>query len=471
VRPSDADWRALQHAVAGEVILPNSPGYESARKPAIANFHDVRPAAVLRCRTATDVGEGLRFAARTGLATAARSGGHCFAGRSSTAGLVIDVAPLRSLTVAGELATVGAGTQLGALYDALAEHGVTLPAGCGDDVGIAGLTLGGGLGLLGRQYGLTCDRLVSAQVVLADGRVVECGEHHHEDLLWALRGAGGGRFGVVTSLRLRTVALPADATSLHVEWPYAAAAAVIAAWQAWAPDGPDALAASLLVTAAGGLDRPPRVDLLGAMFGARSDAAEQLDELVARVGVEPAAATLAPGSLADVKRALGDATDAEDAGDAPQEPGHVHHRSEFFARPLPRDAIAALVEGFTAGRAAGESRTLDFTPWGGAYNRVPAGATAFVHRAARFLLKHEVVLDRGAGPGGGWPARSWATVHPWGTGGVYPNFPEPARDAWDAAYHGANREWLQRVQAAYDPDGAFRLSGGAGAGGDPEAGA
>jgi FAD/FMN-containing dehydrogenase len=139
---------------------------------------------------------------------------------------------MRSVAVAGQVATVGVGVRLGELYDTLAEHGLTIPAGCGPSVGIAGLTLGGGLGILGRKHGLTCDHLLGAQVVLADGRVVECGEHHDGELFWALRGAGGGHFGVVTSLVFRTLPAPA-ATVFHLTWPPAAAAAVVQAWQAW----------------------------------------------------------------------------------------------------------------------------------------------------------------------------------------------------------------------------------------------
>jgi FAD/FMN-containing dehydrogenase len=114
---------------------------------------------------------------------------------------------------------VGPGVRLGDLYTALAQHEVTLPAGCGATVGIGGQVLGGGLGLLGRSRGLTSDQLVAAQVVLADGRVVECDEQRHEDLFWALRGAGALELGVVTRLTLRMVPEPA-ATSFHLEWPY-----------------------------------------------------------------------------------------------------------------------------------------------------------------------------------------------------------------------------------------------------------
>ena len=189
-------------------MLPGDAAYEDARRPAVARFDGFHPQAVVRCRSAEDVAATIAVARRTGLELAVRSGGHCFAGYSSSDGIVLDVAPLAGVTLDGGIATIGAGTRLGAVYDALAPHGVTMPAGCGPDVGIAGLTLGGGLGVLGRQHGMTSDSLVGARVVLADGRIVDCDAEREPDLFWALRGAGAEGFGVVTSLAFRTCPAP-----------------------------------------------------------------------------------------------------------------------------------------------------------------------------------------------------------------------------------------------------------------------
>jgi FAD/FMN-containing dehydrogenase len=197
---SPSQGEALATLVGGEVIVPRSATYETARKPAMARFDDVRPAAIARCETPADVAATIGFAQRGGLPVSIRCGGHSVAGRSSGDGIVIDVTPMDSVSIDNGNATVGAGVRLGELYDALYTHGVTLPAGCGPSVGIAGLTLGGGIGVLGRKHGLTCDRLRRAQVVLADGSVIECDENRDPDLFWALRGAGGGNFGVVTCL-------------------------------------------------------------------------------------------------------------------------------------------------------------------------------------------------------------------------------------------------------------------------------
>ena len=138
-------------------MRPGAAAYDALRRPALPSLEDVRPEAIVLCAGPEDVAAALAFARAAGLPLAVRSGGHCFAGRSTTEGVVIDVTPLDSVTVEDERATIGAGARLGAVYDALDAHGLTIPAGCGPTVGIAGLTLGGGLGILGRLHGLTSD--------------------------------------------------------------------------------------------------------------------------------------------------------------------------------------------------------------------------------------------------------------------------------------------------------------------------
>ena len=433
------------------VLLPGTDAYEAVRRPPLGLFDHFRPQAIARCTTPADVAEAIASARRGGLELAVRAGGHCFAGRSSTEGMLIDVAPINGVRVGDGVATIGAGARLGDVYDALDAHGLAIAAGCGPTVGIAGLVLGGGLGILGRKHGLTCDQLVAARVVLADGRVVKCDERRHADLFWALRGAGGCQFGVVTELTLRT--LPArSTTTLHLHWPYEDGVAVADAWQAWAPDAPDELAASLLVTAGADPAAPPRVHVFGAMLGTEREAAAMLATLP-----EPASADLHELSYRQAKRRLAEHGPGDEAPGA-----HGFAKSEFFRRPLPREVIAALLDHLAAGRAAGEMRVLDLTPWGGAYNRVREDATAFAHRGERFLVKHDVAVDSRATPeqrrsARDWLARSWALVHPWGSGRVYPNFPDPELDDWPRAYHAGNVERLTRVKAAYDPDNVFRF--------------
>ncbi len=436
----------LRKALTGDVIEPGAPGYETVRKPAMAQFWHVRPQVVIRCASVDDVVRTLGFARESGVHVVPRGGGHCFAGRSSTDGIVLDLTPLRSISVSPTgMATVGAGARLADVYDALHEHGLTLPAGCGPSVGITGLTLGGGLGILGRKYGLTCDRLLGAQVVLTDGRIVDCDADHEPDLFWALRGAGGGQFGVVTSLAFDTVPEP-DTTRFELTWPAADAPAVIAAWQAWAADAPDDLSANLKLVAA---DGPVQVIMFGAMLGTQADTAAQIAELVGQVGTHPQSETRAGLPYSELKRSL---LGIGSAGQ-PEETVPIVSKSEFFRQSLPATAIAELLDVFARDRPAGERRELNFTPMGGAYNRVPADASAFVHRSERFLLEHAAAhRESGKGAATQWARRSRAIVHPWGSGRVYQNFPDPDLTNWTEAYHGSNYSRLARLKRSYDPE-------------------
>jgi Berberine and berberine like len=292
---------------------------------------------------------------------------------------------------------------------------------------------------------------VAAEVVLADGRVVECDEQRYRDLFWALRGAGAQGLGVVTRLTLRTVPEPA-ATSFHLEWPYELASALIAAWEKWSPTGPDELAASLLVTVGGDAGADPVVHLFGSMIGSEIETAALLDEFVSVVGADAASSERAHMRYGSLKNYLAE----RGPGDQEDEHGHPYTKSEFFREPLPARAVEALVDLFVRERRPWEARKLDFMPWGGAYNRVPANATAFPHRKELFLLEHSVVVPAGFDAAAtkaarAWLSDSWELVHPSGSGGVYANFPDPDLPDEHRAYWGANLERVRRVKEMYDP--------------------
>ncbi len=432
------DLAELPTSLDGELFSPGSPGYEAIRRPVNAAYREVRPRLVVLCRSVSDVVGAMTYATATGDRIAPRGGGHCFAGRSLTDGIVLDMSGLGGISVADDrVATIQAGARLGPVYAALHACGRTLPAGCGPTVGITGLTLGGGIGLLGRKHGLTCDRLVSAQVVLPDGSVVDCDQDHEPDLFWGLRGAGGGQFGVVTSLRFDTVAEPMT-TRIEVHWPDIALGELVSAWQAWAPAAPDELTVNLTLESEPGA--PVQGTLSGASTLEEGSTRELLQEFIDRAGAAPAIKLRTGLPYHHLKSTFSDPRDSPERA--------LRIRSEFFSHPMTHCTLASLLTQLAGPRTMGR-RQVTLTAMGGAYNRVAGDATAFAHRSERFLLEH---IAEAADP---WVNSSWATAHADGSGHVYPNFPDPVLDDWAEAYHAGNYPRLAAVKNAYDPHRFF----------------
>ncbi|MET9258407.1 FAD-binding oxidoreductase [Amycolatopsis sp. NPDC004079] len=419
-----------------DILSPGSPGYEASPKSRL----------VVRCHSVSDVVQVMAYAAETGQRIVPRGGGHCFVDRCPADGIVVDLSGMDRIAVdESGVATIGAGARLGAVYAALHGCGRTIPAGCGDTVGIAGLTLGGGIGLLGRQYGLTCDRLVGAQVVLADRSVVECDEHRDSGLFWALRGAGGGQFGIVTELRFATVPEPSvcridgrwsePGKLIEGRWTepgelfegrWTDPGKLIEAWQDWAPDAPDGMTVNLDVQAG-------HARLFGVSTLPPAVTRELLREFTARAGVLYAIDIRLDVPYSMVKPTFSAIDPAATS----------RGRSEFFARAMSECTAGELLKGLTG------NRRLAFTAMGGAYNRVAEAATAFAHRGERFLL--EQVGD----PGDPWVDEAWHKAHAEGSGRVYPNFPDLALGDPAQAYHAGNFPRLAALKKSYDPHRVF----------------
>lgn len=472
------DWFALRRSLDGSLVLPHERSYPTARMLYLERFDDVHPRAVVYCAHSGDVAEAIRFARRLSLPVAIRGGGHSFGGYSTTPGLVLDISRMDQVRIDASsdrpLASVGAGTRLVDLYVQLAPHQLGVPAGTCPTVGIAGLTLGGGIGMVGRRYGLTCDRLVGADVVLADGRLVRADQYHHPELFWALRGAGGGNFGVVTELSFAAFR-PEHLTSFQLSWPWSRAAQVVSAWQRWGPDAPEALSTGLALTVDD--TEEPEVLLYGAWSGARAEAEELLDRLALAVGSEPKIVSVqtepyheammywAGCSTRTVPRIH--LPDQERDPLAARGP-HRYTKSDLFDRDLPADAVATLLHQLTADQRPGQSRSLELSAFGGAYNRPAPTATAFFHRRSRFDLKYAVGVA-GHAPAAAktaahrWIGDCWASVREWASGHAYQNYIDPDLTDWRHAYYGANYPRLVRVGATYDPEGFFRFRQGVGA--------
>jgi FAD/FMN-containing dehydrogenase len=432
------DLTEFANSLDGEVFSPDSSGYEAVRRPVNAAYREVRPRLVVLCRSVLDVSRAVAYATATGDRIAPRGGGHCFAGRSSTDGIVLDLSGLDGICVADDrIATIGAGARLAQVYAALHAYGRTVPAGCGPTVGIAGLTLGGGIGLLGRKHGLTCDRLVGAQVVLADGSVVDCDHDREPDLFWGLRGAGGGQFGVVTSLRFDTVPEPMT-TRVEAHWSDIAFEELVSAWQAWAPQAPDELTVNLT------LESEPGARVQATLFGAATleegSTRELLQEFIDRAGVAPTIEVRGGLPYHHLKYTFADPRELPERA--------LRIRSEFFSHAMSHRTLTALLTQLDDPGTVGRRR-LTFTAMGGAYNRVAEDATAYAHRRERFLLEH---IADATDP---WVDRSWAAAHADGSGHVYPNFPDPALEDWALGYHAGNYSRLAEVKNAYDPHRLF----------------
>ena len=468
--PSTADWTALRATLSTHRLLrPGQTGYGRAKELFSPLFDSLRPAGVAYCRTDADVAACLSFVTKFGLAVRMRSGGHSYGGWSSvTNGLVIDVSEMNSMTFGSGTVTVGAGTDLINFYRGLAAKGRAVPGGSCPTVGIGGSTLGGGVGVLSRVYGLTSDNLRSLRIVTADGVSRTCNPGTNEPLYWASRGGGGGNFGVTTSFTFGTHNL----TSLvlfFLSWPWSHASRVVSGWQSWAPHEPDALWSNLHLSANFG--GAPSVKVAGTFAGSVAAARTQLDKLYHRVGTAPSSASVTEQSyLSAMLQEAGcanvpvHACDTPPGGSLPRVPFFA--KSDFFNKPLDKAGISAVLVGIERLRhirgAARGSGSIAFDALGGAVNRVAPQATAFVHRNSLFLAQYYTSWRSPGSASGRRNQHNWITsyyksVHPHASGQAYQNYIDPSLANWRTAYYGANYAMLSEVKATYDPHDLFKF--------------
>ncbi len=358
------DWAALRTKLAGRLVLPDSPEYDATRQPFNLVYADRRPAAIALCTRPEDVQACLATARESGVPFAARSGGHSYAGYSAPErGLVADLGGMDGIQVRPDgTASIGPGARLADVYTALARAGRCLPAGSCPSVGIAGLTLGGGIGVLARKFGLTCDHVRTATVATVDGGLRAASEHSEPELFWALRGGGGGNFGVVTSFEFATVAAPPRLTVFSLAFPTGSAAAVFDAWQHWLPETPDELWSNCAIS--GGMTPSCRIG--GCFVGPADALSPMLDALVKRAGVPATSRKAAPKSYLDAMRYFAGSSEKESFAGS----------SRILNRPVPDSGdLVGVVTGL-------RGTDLLFDGLGGAVSRVAPDATAFPHRQA-----------------------------------------------------------------------------------------
>jgi FAD/FMN-containing dehydrogenase len=433
--------------------LPNLPAGDALLlRPGDAQFAQYQPAFNARtmltpqlralCKSANGAAVMVDWCRGNNLPFALRSGGHCYEGFSQSASVVIDTRLIDAVTVDSKTktATVGAGATLGAIYKAIAPHGLAFPAGSCPTVGVAGHVLGGGYGYLGRPFGLACDSLLSIELVDPQGRQIHADAQTNADLLWACRGGGGGSFGAVTSFRLQLHAI----NTVHVfqiDWPPLAAdraAAVMKTWQAWAPHAPSSITANLVISrhAGGSID----LRCSGQSIGTLKELQRELKALSTAPHIE--------------QKSYIDAIDYF-AGSWTTTSAPMKGKSDYANAPLSDAGLTALMD--EVSRKTNIYVICD--AYGGAIAGTAAAATAFPHRSSTLY---------GLQYGSDWtnpndaPQRLkdmddlYAALRPYMSGAAYVNYCDLDLTDWAGAYWGQNLARLKQIKSAFDPDNVFR---------------
>ena len=440
-------FAALADRISGSVLRPNDAGYESAR--AVHNgLIDRRPAVIVRCRTTNDVVEALAVARRTGLEVSVRGGGHNAAGRAVTeGGVMIDLAEMKAISVdpARATATVQGGVTWAELNDAAGAHGLAVTGGAVSTTGVAGYTLGGGLGWLMAKYGLAADNLLAVELVTAEGDVLRVDGSSHPDLFWALRG-GGGNFGVATSFtfRLRRVgtivggliAHPIDAAPELLRFYRDAVAAssddlTVFAGLVHAPDGSGTKLAALVVFHTG-------------------DAAQAKRDLEPfKTWGSPVVVDVGPMPYPVMNTIL----------DAGFPSGSLNYWLSRFTRGLPDELIDTAVERFATVPSPMTAILLEH--FHGAVTRIRPTETAVPHRDEGWnLLIPSVWIDPANNAANiAWTRDTFAALRPYFADGRWLNYlgDDQADDAIRAAY-GPNYDRLREIKRRYDPENVFHLN-------------
>lgn len=440
-----ADVEALSGQLGGGLVLPGDTRYEAARR-VWNGLVDRRPALIACCTSTEDVIRAVQFARAHRLLVSVRSGGHNIRGTSiCEGGMVIDLSSMNAIQVDPAARSVfsGPGVRWGALDRATQAHGLATPGGQHSEVGIAGYTLGGGIGWLTGKYGLAIDNLKSAEVVTADGRKLLASTTENADLFWALRG-GGGNFGIVTRFELALHPLGPGVTAGMLLHPFERAREVLRFLRDSSGTWSDDLhVIAVLMTVPGG---PKAIALAGLYIGDAPDGGDELKAL--RAFGPPLQDQLQPMPYT-VFQSMMD-------GLAPA--GRRYLDRSRFMHDLNDAAVEAIVASFV--RAPSPTCTVFVHPLGDAMARVPEEATAFGHRRSRYCLVSSSSWDAadGAAVHEHWTEGFLQATGPFTTGAAYVNDLGRAEEEGDEAIRlafGASHERLSLLKQKYDPDNFF----------------
>ena len=447
---------AFRDVFAGEIVTPGDPGYDAAR--VVWNgMIDRRPALVVRPLSTADVVAAVRLAREQSLLVAVRGGGHSIPGHGTCdGGIVIDLQRLRGAEVdpGARTARVHGGALLGELDQAAQAFDLACPVGVVAHTGVAGLTLGGGMGRLQRKLGLTIDNLLAVELVTADGRLVRASEEENAELFWGLRGAGAN-FGITTAFEFRLHPVGPPVTYGHVLHPIDRALELAALFRELAESAPDEVTATFGLGLAVPADEyPPEVAggpvvRISAHHCGPLEQAERDLAPIRRFG-PPVVDTFAQTTYLE----------AQHANDEPMAWGHRFYMRSGFTRSLPDELVDRCVEHVAQAPADGD-RAFSIWTWGRAIGRVAEDATAFTGRGAEFWISAEAQWDDpdADGENVAWGRAAMADVEPFTMAGRYVNdVAETGADLARSIYGEAKYERLVALKREWDPDNVFRLN-------------
>lgn len=440
---SQSDLANLAASLRGKLLMPADEGYDKARQIWNGAF-DKRPALLVRCAGSSDIVRAVEFARENQLLTAVRAGGHSSSGKSTCdGGIVIDLSQMQSVRVdpRARTARVEPGVLLGQLDHESAAFGLVTTAGSMSRTGAAGLTLGGGLGRVARRFGLTCDNLLSADVITADGRFIRASERENPDLLWGLRG-GGGNFGVVSSFEYQLHEMNPTILGGLIEWPLEQAREVLRFYADFSVNAPDALVLDL------NLLWPPNAEpfiQIDACWCADHKEGARVLQPLRRLG-KPLHDGIGPMPYVKLQTSM----------DAFFPDGVRRYIKSGFTRELSPEAIDTILEVF---RSMPRKLAIIFAQSGGAVARVAAAATAFPNRDSLFWM---IAITDWSDPSEADERTAairsaWKVLEPL-TYGYYVNAITAEEESRERMVYGANYVRMVTLKNRYDPTNLFRLN-------------
>ncbi|RZS36334.1 FAD/FMN-containing dehydrogenase [Herbihabitans rhizosphaerae] len=468
-RSKDGKWQKLREAIRGDVVLPGEPNYTLAKQLQITQYDSINPQGIAYCQSADDVRACVSFAQHYGLPVRARSGGHNLSGWSTGEGLVVDLSRINQARVGDNTLTIGVGAQSVDALAALKPHNKQLVTGTCPTVCAGGFLSGGGLGHQTRKFGVGSDRVKSATVVLADGRIVRCSKSVEPDLYWAIRGGGGGNFGIVVDFEVRPIGAP-TMVNYDAMWSLDHGAEVLTAWQKWCVTGSNNIGSSLVVMPPHDAGGAPTIFVGGGYLGPKAEIDKALNHLIEMAGAQPISKTVGeeePYADAMHTRYCGEKTldQCHRVGQNPdaQLPRTPYQRQSYrmIDRALTVAENSQVLKAWDSHQSLAH-RYVQIIAVGGVANQVSRTATAYVHRGAQFLMGYQLGLDNANPPADqlaeatAWTDLGAATLRPVASGS-YINFPSSGGDDghWGVANYGENYARLLTVKRRYDPHNFF----------------